>query len=71
MNHQHDTSVNASQSSQAGLQAQARQAVTPRHVRVSVGKHFDLTVSLSVSPTFLMLLAAAVGVAGGNCWFLL
>ncbi|MFJ4924385.1 hypothetical protein [Streptomyces sp. NPDC088736] len=70
MNHQHDTSVNASQNSQAGLQAPARQAAL-RHVRVSVGKHFDLSVSLSVSPAFLMLLAAAAGVAGGNYWFLL
>lgn len=71
MNDQHDTSVNASQNGQAGLQAPARQAATLRHVRVSVGKHFDLSVSLSVSPAFLMLLAAAVGVAGGNYWFLL
>ncbi|MFJ4002963.1 hypothetical protein ACIPWL_05810 [Streptomyces sp. NPDC090023] len=71
MNHQHHTSVDASQNSQAGLHAQASQAATPRHVRVSVGKHFDLSVSLSVSPAFLMLLAAAVGVAGGNYWFLL
>ncbi|MGW1898464.1 hypothetical protein ACWCQB_13635 [Streptomyces hirsutus] len=69
MNHQHDTSVNPSQSSQVG--PPARQAATPRHVRVSVGKHFDLSVSLSVSPAFLMLLAAALGVAGGNYWFLL
>ncbi|MEU0173147.1 hypothetical protein ABZ178_07330 [Streptomyces massasporeus] len=69
MNYQHDTSVNASQDGQAGLQG--RPASTPRHIRVSVGKHFDLSVSVSVSPAFLTLLAAAVGVAGGNYLFLL
>ncbi|MFG2813826.1 hypothetical protein [Streptomyces sp. NPDC048410] len=71
MEHRYDTSVNSSQNGQDNLQAHARQAATPRHVRVTVGKHLDLSVSLSVSPTFLMLLAAAVGVAGGNYWFLL
>jgi hypothetical protein len=69
MNYQHDTSVNASQDGQAGLQG--RPAFPPRHIRVSVGKHFDLSVSVSVSPAFLTLLAAAVGVAGGNYLFLL
>ncbi|GJF24806.1 hypothetical protein SHO565_53700 [Streptomyces sp. HO565] len=69
MNYQHDTTVNASQNGRAGLQG--RPASTPRHLHVSVGKHFDLSVSLSVSPAFLTLLAAAVGVAGGNYWFLL
>ncbi|MEU6578189.1 hypothetical protein [Streptomyces sp. NPDC046805] len=44
---------------------------TPRYVRVTVGKHFNLSMSVSVSPAFLTLLAVAVGVAGGNYWFLL
>ena len=69
MNYQHDMSVNTSQDGQAGVQG--RLASAPRHIHVSVGKHFDLSVSLSVSPAFLTLVAAAVGVAGGNYWFLL
>ncbi|MFD8452049.1 MULTISPECIES: hypothetical protein [Streptomyces] len=69
MNYQHDTAVNASQNGQAD--PQGGRVAAPRHVRVSVGKHFDLSVSLSVSPAFVTLLAAAVGVAGGNYWFLL
>ncbi|MBG7699974.1 hypothetical protein HCJ76_18260 [Streptomyces sp. MC1] len=69
MNHQHDMPVNGSQNGPVSPGTQP--ASTPRYVRVTVGKHFNLSVSVSVSPAFLTLLAVAVGVAGGNYWFLL
>ncbi|KUN78525.1 hypothetical protein [Streptomyces griseoruber] len=70
MNHQRDMSGTGSQKD--GLVSSEAQLLgTPRCVRVTIGKHFNLSVSLSVSPAFLTLLAAVVGVAGGNYWFLL
>lgn len=68
MNHQHDMS--ATESQKDGLvTSEVQLAGTPRCVRVTIGKHFSLFMSLSVSPGFLTLLAVAVGVAGGNYWF--
>lgn len=69
MNHQHDMPVNGGQNGPAG--PPAGPVGTPRYVCVTVGKHFNLSMSLSVSPAFLTLLAAAIGVVGGNYWFLL
>ncbi|MFB8405079.1 hypothetical protein [Streptomyces sp. NPDC055912] len=40
-------------------------------MRISVGKHFNLSVSLSFSPAFMALMAAVVGAVGGNYWFFL
>ncbi|AVH56482.1 MULTISPECIES: hypothetical protein [Streptomyces] len=69
MNQQHDMPADGTQDGPVNHDSQP--AGTPRHVRVTIGKHFNLSVSLSVSPAFLVFLAAAAGVAGGNYWFLL
>ncbi|MFD4370019.1 hypothetical protein [Streptomyces sp. NPDC058486] len=69
MNHQHDMSVNGGQHVPADVPT--GEVNKPRQLRISVGKHFNLSVSLSFSPAFLTVMAAAVGVVGGNYWFLL
>ncbi|MFD3537223.1 hypothetical protein [Streptomyces sp. NPDC058664] len=69
MSHQHRMPVHEGQVVLAD--AQAREVDKPRHLRISVGKHFNLSVSLSVSPAFLTFMAAIIGAVGGNYWFLL
>jgi hypothetical protein len=64
MNQQDDMTVNGDQDGPMVPQD------TRRHLHVSVGKHFDLSIALSVSPTFLVMLGTTVGVLGGNYWFL-
>ncbi|MFE9953816.1 hypothetical protein ACFYRJ_41415 [Streptomyces sp. NPDC005531] len=74
MTHQHDMQPRSVSSGEGeiGLTASVTQTpTTPRILRVTVGKHFNLSVSLSASPTFLTVLALGVGAVGGNYWFLL
>ncbi|MFJ8225105.1 hypothetical protein [Streptomyces griseus] len=69
MIHQHHLPADEPQHGAASSETQPVGA--PRRLYLTVGKHFSLSVSLSVSPAFLVCVATAVGIAGGNYWFLL
>ncbi|MET9218654.1 hypothetical protein ABZX65_07705 [Streptomyces sp. NPDC003300] len=69
MTHQHDMPPNKEH--RCPVAADTDPVGGPRSMRVTFGKHFNLSVSLSVSPAFLTFLGVAAGVAGGNFWFLL
>ncbi|WP_392872403.1 hypothetical protein [Streptomyces sp. LN499] len=74
MTHQHDMKPRSVSSGegQIGLTTSVAQtSIAPRILRVTVGKHLNLSVSLAVSPTFLTVLALGMGAVGGNYWFLL